>query len=354
MALLTSKSRTSRPRTKVRKDAEDEAYLDEIDSITPMGQQTITELGDLLTSSFQRIGQSTNTAAFLEALANNNLVQANFVLSWAELGDAVEILGEILYAQMRSGGALGLPAVSVGFNYQFEATNVLAIRWAKQEAAKRIAELTFEQQGLVRDTIVTALTGAYDVRDVARIVQQSIGLHSRWARAVETRYQQTLAGYLDSGIPAGRAQRMARDVAMRYHDELLRSRSTMIARTEVLAAHNAGRWFTFDDAIRAGIAPSNALKKWITRVPQRSGGSTLRWTTASGRSRSKKIDYDSPCDDCLPYNGVMVPWNEPFANGVMMPPLHPNCVCTAVMVIPEQPDYLPLGGEPSELLAGLV
>jgi hypothetical protein len=38
----------------------------------------------------------------------------------------------------------------------------------------------------------------------------------------------------------------------------------------------------------------------------------------------------------------MVPWNEPFDNGVMMPPLHPNCVCTAVMVIPEQPEYLPL------------
>jgi hypothetical protein len=354
VVLLTSKSRTSPPRTRVRKNEEEDAYLDEIETLSPMEQETIGQLSDVLTTTLQRVGQSANTTAFLEAIANNNLAQANFVLSWAELGDAVAILEQILYAQMRAGGALGLPAVSVGFNYQFSATNVLAIRWAKQEAAKRIAELTFEQQGLVRQTIVDALTGAYDVREVARIVQQSIGLHSRWAKAVETRYQRTLAGYLESGIPMGRATAMAREVAMRYHDELLRSRSTMIARTEILAAHNAGRWFTFEDAIGAGIAPRNALKKWVTRVPQRSGGTTLRWTTASGRNRSKKIAYDSPCDDCLPYNGVMVPWSEPFDNGVMMPPLHPNCVCTAVLIIPEQPDYLPLGGEPSELLLDLV
>ena len=342
MALLTSKSRTSRPRTRLRKDIEEDAYLDEIETLSPMEQETAAQLSEVLTSSLQRVSASANTQAFLEAIANNNLAQANFVLSWAELGDAVAILEQILYAQMRAGGALGLPAVSVGFNYQFEATNVLAIQWAKQEAAKRIAELTFEQQGLVRQTIVDALSGAYDVRDVARIVRQSIGLHARWARAVETRYQNTLAGYLESGIPMGRAARMAREVAMRYHDDLLGKRATMIARTEILAAHNAGRWFTFQDAVGAGIAPSNALKKWVVRVPQRTGGSRLTWTTRSGRSGSKRIDYDSPCDDCLPFNGVMVPWNEPFEMGVMMPPLHPNCVCTAVMVIPEQPEYLPL------------
>lgn len=336
------KSRTSRPRTKVRKDVEEDAYLDEIESLSTMEQETASELADVLTTSLQRVSASANTNAFIEAIASNNLAQANLVLSWSELSDAVSILEEILYAQMRAGGALGIPSVSLGFNYQFDATNRLAIDWAKREAASRIAELVSEQQGLVRQTIVDALTGAYDVRDVSRIVQQSVGLHSRWAKAVETRYQQTLTGYLQSGIPAGRAARMARDVASRYHDELVGKRAIMIARTEVLAAHNAGRWFTFEDAIDAGIAPANALKKWVVRVPQRTGGSTLRWTTASGRSRSKQIGADSPCEDCLPLSGVIIPWNEPFDHGEMMPPLHPNCVCTAVMIIPEEPEYAPL------------
>ena len=342
MVLLTSKSRTSPLRTRVRKNEEEDAYLDEIEYLTPMEAETASELASVLTTSLQRVGATANTQAFLDALANNNLAQANFVLGWAELADAIDILEQILAAQMRVGGALGLPSVSVGFDYSFSATNQFAIDWAKREAARRIVELTLEQQGLVRETIMQALTGAFDVRDVARIVQQSIGLHSRWARAVEKRYQQVLSSNLASGMPVGRATGLARDIAMRYHDELLRKRSMTIARTEVLAAHNAGRYFTFEEAIGDGIAPSNALKKWVVRVPPRSGGTSLRWTTASGRGRSKTIEYDSPCEDCLPYNGLMVPWNEEFEPGVMMPPLHPNCVCTAVLIIPEQPEYLPL------------
>lgn len=342
MALLTSKSRTSPKRTSVRKNEEEDAYLDEIEYLTEMEQITAEQLATTLTASFERVGASANTQQFLEAIANNNLTQANFVLGWSELADAVDILEEILYAQMRSGGPLGLPSVRVGFDYTFSSTNQLAVDWAKREAANRIVELTLEQQGLVRETIVQALTGAYDVREISRIVQQSIGLHSRWARAVESRYQRVLSGALESGMPVGRATGMARDVAMRYHDELLRSRSRMIARTEVLAAHNAGRWFTFEEAINAGIAPKNALKRWVVRVPPRSGGSRLSWTAASGRSRSKVIEYDSPCEDCLPYAGMTVAWDEEFEPGIMMPPLHPNCVCTAVLIIPEDPEYSPV------------
>ena len=336
------KSQTSQPKTKVRKSEEEDAYLDEIETLTPNEYETAGEVADLISGALRRVSASANSQAFLEALAQNNLARAKLVLSWGELADVVEILGEVLYAQMLSGGSLGLPAVSVGFNYQFEATNQLAIDWARREAAKRITELTFEQQSLVSDTITRALMGAYDVREVARIVRQSIGLTSRYARAVETRYEKTLLGYLQSGIPRGRAEQMARDVADRYHDELLGKRALTIARTEVLAAHNAGRFYTMEDAVNSGIAPSNALKKWVVRVPQRSDGTTLRWTTASGRSASKKIAHDSPCPECLPYNGMIVPWNEPFPTGEMMPPLHPNCVCTAVMIIPEQPEYLPL------------
>lgn len=342
MALLTSKSRTSPRRTSVRKNEEEDAYLGEIEYLSEMEQATADELATTLTTSLQRVGASANTQQFLDAIANNNLTQANFVLRWSELADAIDILEQILYAQMRAGGPLGLPAVRLGFDYTFSGTNQMAIDWAKREAANRIVQLTLEQQGLVRETIVQALTGAYDVRDIARIVQQSIGLHSRWARAVESRYQRVLSDALESGMPVGRATGMARDIAMRYHDELLRSRSRTIARTEVLAAHNAGRWFTFEEAINAGIAPKNALKRWVVRVPPRSGGSRLSWTTASGRSRSKVIEYDSPCVDCVPYAGMTVAWDEEFEPGVMMPPLHPNCVCTAVLIIPEDPEYLPL------------
>lgn len=336
------KSQTSRQKTRVRKNEEEDAYLDEIETLSPMEYETAEQVATVIGDALGRVSASANTEAFLQAISQNNLAQANLILSWGELADAVQILGDILYAQMRSGGALGLPSVSVGFNFNFDATNRFALDWARTEATKRIANLTFEQQGLVSQTLVQALSGALDVRDVARIVRQSIGLHPRWAKAVETRYQNTLLGYLQSGIPRRRAEKLARDVSSRYYNDLLGKRSLMIARTEVLAAHNAGRFFTFEDAVNAGIAPTNALKKWVVRVPQRGSGTTLRWQTASGRSASKKIAHDSPCPECLPYNGMMVPWNEPFPSGDMMPPLHPNCVCTAVMVIPEQPEYLPL------------
>lgn len=319
MALKRLKSRTSPPRTSVRKQDEEDLFLDELETLTEFEQQTALELTDVLTSSLNRVANRATTQEFLDAIAAGNLAQANFVLSWADLAEAVDILQEILYAQMQAGAPLGLPSSSFGFRYQFDATNPRAIEWAREEAAARIAELTREQQGIVNQTIVDALANGYTVDDIQYIVSNTIGLHSRWARAVDTRYQQTLENLLAQGYPLQRAKNQARRLTSAYHSELLDKRGRMIARTEVLAAHNAGRWFTWEDAVAAGIAPTNALKKWVVRVPQQAG---------------------SPCEHCLPLNGVIIPWQEEFDGAVMMPPLHPNCVCTAVLVIPEEPEYL--------------
>lgn len=313
MPLLTS--RTSR--TEVRKQDDDDLLL-EIEALSAFEQAAANELTAALLDTFERVSASADTFDFLQAIANNNLVQAKVVLSWGDFADAIDILEQILHAQLQSGGPLGLPEFGVGFRYQFEATNPLGIDWAKKEAARQIRELTLEQQATVNQTIVDAISKGYSVDDVQFIVSNTIGLHSRWAKAVDTKYEKTLENLLAQGYSPTKAREQARRIVKDYHDELVDKRARAIARTEVLSAHNAGRYMTWEDAIAAGIAPTNALKKWVVRVPERSG---------------------SPCEDCLPLNGLIVPYNEEFDGLVMMPPLHPNCVCTAVMVIPEDPEY---------------
>ena len=79
------------------------------------------------------------------------------------------------------------------------------------------------------------------------------------------------------------------------------TRALMIARTETSLAHNEG---AIESYIASGVVGE---KEWL-------------------------IASDA-CDECLPYNGEVVPVESTFSNGEYAPPLHPNCRCTTLAVI---------------------
>ena len=76
-----------------------------------------------------------------------------------------------------------------------------------------------------------------------------------------------------------------------------------IARTETLRASNYGRYDTWK---RSRVVVG---KEWVTAFDDRT------------------------CPECELCNGDQAPINKPFNCGVLMPPLHPNCRCTAIPIL---------------------
>ena len=80
-------------------------------------------------------------------------------------------------------------------------------------------------------------------------------------------------------------------------------RLNTIARTEVIRASNFGR---FEAWKKSGVVVG---KEWVTAFDDRT------------------------CPECASMDGDQAPLEKPFRNGVLMPPAHPNCRCTAIPII---------------------
>lgn len=164
-------------------------------------------------------------------------------------------------------------------------------------AATRAGELAkvLVDRDTVRAVIVDALGRGLPVPATARAVVGSIGLDARSARA--------LARYAGSGAAH-------RDVE-RYARRLLRTRATVIARTELAYAANAGRQEAWREARRRGALGPNATKRWVTAHDER------------------------VCPECGPMDGQTVGLDDEFSHGAQMPPRHPRCRCTATIATAE-------------------
>jgi hypothetical protein len=175
--------------------------------------------------------------------------------------------------------------------------------WLAQHAGSLVVEITEEQRRALRDLIVRAFIDGFPPRQLARAIPNIVGLHSRWANAV-SRFH---LGLLEDGMTAERAARMAGD----YSARLLRKRAMMIARTEVLAAENAGKLEMWRQAVAGGYLRPTSVKVWVT--------------SSMGA-----------CDICAGLSGMSTGWDQPFPGDYEMPPAHPHCRCTAD-VLPEAP-----------------
>lgn len=188
----------------------------------------------------------------------------------------------------------------------FSHIDPVAVHFAAQQGSKLIANLMDSQKAAIRAIIAKALNGQYTVDQAARAIRDCIGLHPKWASAVDKRWWQTYYVALAEGRSGAVAADRADRISSIYHDRLVRSRAEAIARTEIQTAANAGRYATWDQ-----MAMQNVI----------GGGSLKEWAPGPGA-----------CPICQNLAGEQVPWDQPFSNGSMMPPAHTNCRCSAVML----------------------
>lgn len=196
------------------------------------------------------------------------------------------------------------------FNYISER----ATAYAQTRSGQLVTAIDQSNRLAIRQAITQAITGQKTVDQTARSLRQIVGLHPRWARAVDRFNDTNFRRLVREGFSTDKAADMADSMTEKYRRKLIRRRAEMIARTEVQQAQNFGREASWAATERAGLVDARAEKEWVT---------------APMGSR-----YGPPCEECQSLRGTRVPWNGSFANGRSMPPAHPNCRCTAVLVPP--------------------
>lgn len=196
---------------------------------------------------------------------------------------------------------------------RFDAADPRAIAWAQERVGLLIRNIEVEALAEVRRVIAGVLRDGGGVAAAAGQIRNVIGLHPRWARAVDAFQEREFERLIDLGLSPESALEAARAAGFGYSERLVNARALTIARTEVIAAQNAGQVLSWYQAADQGYLDLGlAEKEWV-----------------AGPSGWKGIEV---CEQCQTLNGQRVPVTSVFPNGEVMPPAHPNCRCTLNLI----------------------
>jgi hypothetical protein len=279
---------------------------------TPEDEALARRIGDSIEEALRNLSAGALSDEALAALRRGNADQFLQGLDWGAFGESMtDATLDPLAGVYLSRGLRAMDDLSrVTAVLDFELLEPRAIRWATQRAGQRVVQVGNDTRMAVRELVRGALADRVDVMTTARLIRNIIPLHDRFAAAVERTYQRTLEAQIRAGATAEQAAQRAAAAADRQAARLLRVRSENIARTEIMSASNAGRFEGWAVEIAQGNASPNSRKEWT-------------------------VGFEA-CPECDPSEGEVVRWDEPFSNGVMMPPLHPSCRCTGVLLPPDE------------------
>lgn len=178
----------------------------------------------------------------------------------------------------------------------FDKTNKLAQEAARKHAAKLVKDITGESRKAVRDVITKGFSEQIPVKTIAQQLTQIIGMNSVQAKAHARQFPDPTTS---------EAQKAAKAA--------VRRRALNIARTETIRASNEGQRQLWLQRIAEGKLPNTVLRKWVI-------------------TPDEKL-----CPICAALAETVAGVSEPFDDGLMGPPAHPQCRCTTSLVISPDP-----------------
>lgn len=227
-------------------------------------------------------------------------------------------------------------------SFRFDRTSPQARRYAQSTASRLVTNTTAEGVETLRAVVTEAYTVGRTPQTLAQNLYTALNNQDAFqpttegaqtlarffgvqAHGLTTRYEQavvnratTLANDLAArGITGEKAAKEIQKKSQAYADKLRRARSKTIARTELLAANNAGKLASMKEAVDQGLASrENSRKQW----------------------RTGRFDV---CPICVNlHSSEPVPLDEDFAGRFAYPPAHPNCRCT-IAFLPNIEHYQP-------------
>jgi hypothetical protein len=213
---------------------------------------------------------------------------------------------------------------------QFDATNPLARKWSRSQAARLVGNVGDDQIKTLRNvisqgfedqpiTVTDKLTGKTKTiyrpltpKEVERRVFKTVS-NIKGDLGLQSRQQIALKRFEQDLIKKKVRPSMLKKRVATYRKKLLRQRARAIARTELMRASNMGQQLLWEEAVSQGhLNPAAFEKVWIT-TPD-----------------------DRLCQYCRAKNGQRVgifdTFNNPVGNPEPQPPLHPMCRCSTALV----------------------
>ena len=188
---------------------------------------------------------------------------------------------------------------------KFDLDDPRAIAFAESLTGELIVQIEDSIKAQIKDLVTRSLAEGILPTQVAYEISQTIGLHTRWANAV-VKFESSAFDRLLGSMGAGKAKIEAANQAAAYRQRLIRSRANAIARTEISRAQNYGRYLSWLQAADGDlIDPATTGKRWMATAP---------------------------CPICKKLHGKTVGLLEWWDDKYNMPPIHPHCKCTAVLV----------------------
>lgn len=248
--------------------------------------------------------------AVQEAIDAGNPATASIAFQWSDFVAGLDKTVPNLANQLAASANISAASLPKRVRIESNFTNKdpRAIAWAQQRAGARISGITKESQKAVAEVIADGLKSDLTRTEVITRLRKIVGLDARQAKALGNMFEKNLEQLLEEGYTYEEAEAEVLKMANEYRNRLLTQRATRIARTETLAAANAGRMLSWSEADARGLLPPDSLKRWKTATDERT------------------------CPTCAPLHNTTVGWQDSFLTGDVMPPVHPNCRCTAVIV----------------------
>lgn len=258
---------------------------------------------EILVSNLHAQGNSVTYKELREAYLAGGLTEKQFTTWQKKYSKLVE---DALKPEWEKAAALAAQEAKDKYPYFLYEPGVgAAADWIKQHGAELVTNLAQEQKDALNAMIqhcsgYTAITPD----EAARIMRPCIGLTKPQALA-NARYREAVkAAYLKEH-PHGKpetAEKKAAEAAARYAGRQHRYRAQCIARTELAYGYNAGAYGATKDAQAQGYI-GDCMKVWLTAFDER------------------------VCPICSLMDEEKRNMDEPFSNGKMLPPGHPQCRC---------------------------
>lgn len=250
-----------------------------------------------------------------QAIARGNIPAIVHSMNWTEFIDSFDGFRQDIATQIAR-TATGYSR-QIGLNVSMASVDPNVALASQTQVGNLITHITADMRETVRRVVTTAVASQQlTVDDVASILRNVVGPTLRSANAIMRATTDHYNDLLKAGVPRAIAQQRALALGERMKRRAIRSRAITIARTEILRAHNAGRYLSWQAGAADGLVTPSHRKEWVA-------------TTRASR-------YGPPCEICTPLDGTIVAWDANFPGGYSMPPAHPRCRCTATLRGPEQ------------------
>lgn len=270
----------------------------------------VPSMRDALNRAFARLQQKLTLTRARDTFAGQSVSHTLDALPWDVVQNVLTEEYETLFrdTMQRAAFAQGrlMPGVIVrkAAEFRFDITNPRAVAWIQRHAAELVQQVTEDTRGAIRRVIQRMFEDGIPADEAARELKHIVGLHERYALAVDNYRRGLTAQDME---PEVIDQRVAD-----YANRLRRQRAETIARTESIRASAEGQQELWRQARDVGLLdPNRARRQWLL------GG--------------------DPCEICESIaDGGRVGLEEPFQAGDgtvhMTPPAHPRCVCAVRLV----------------------